>query len=578
VRESRRLRGAWTGRRRLALGVLAAPLAALFLGAAAETPADLILTNGAVYTLDAARSWAEAVAVRDGRIVFVGPATGEKTYRGPSTRVVDLAGKMLLPGFHDAHVHPVTGGMALSQCDLNGLKTRQEVFEAIRAYAAAHPKEKWILGRGWDLPLFPNANPTRRDLDAFVSDRPARLASADGHSSWVNSKALEIAGITRATPDPPNGRIERDAAGEPSGTLRESASRLISRHIPEPTAEQYAEGLRRGLEMANRFGITSLIEARAEDPILAAYRAAERGGWLTSRVVASLQVDPARGPAQVPELVRKRSADSGGRLRAIAAKIYADGVIESETAALLEPYLDRPGWSGEPNLKAEAFDRLAIALDDAQFQIHIHAIGDRAIRMSLDALEAARRANGPRDARPLIAHLELIDPQDIPRFRRLGVLADFQPLWAFADPYIQELTLPKLGPRRSRWLYPIGSVVSGGAIVVAGSDWSVSSMNPLEAIQVAVTRQDPERDSGPAFIPEERLSLPEILAAYTVTGAYASFEEKETGSIEVGKAADLVVLDRNLFEIPVEKIHETRVVWTLLGGKEVWRAPSAGPP
>jgi predicted amidohydrolase YtcJ len=572
------LKPTWTGKRRLALGVLAVPLVPLFLGAAPETPADLILTNGAVYTVDAARSWAEAVAVRDGRIVYVGPSGGEKAYRGPSTRVVDLAGRMLLPGFHDAHVHPVTGGMALSQCDLNGLKTRQEVFEKIRAYAAAHPKEKWILGRGWDLPLFPDANPTRQELDALVSDRPARLTSADGHSSWVNSKALEIAGVTRATLDPPNGRIERDAAGDPSGTLRESASRLISRRIPEPTAEQYAEGLRRGLEMANRLGITSLIEARAEDPILAAYRAAERGGWLTSRVVASLQVDPAGGPEQVPELVRKRSAASGGRLRATAAKIYADGVIESETAALLESYLDRPGWSGEPNLTAGAFDRLAIALDAAQFQIHIHAIGDRAIRMSLDALEAARRANGPRDARPLIAHLELIDPQDIPRFRRVGVLADFQPLWAFADPYIQELTLPKLGPRRSRWLYPIGSVASGGAIVVAGSDWGVSSMNPLEAIQVAVTRQDPEKNTGPAFIPEERLSLPEILAAYTVTGAYASFEEKETGSIEVGKAADLVLLDRNLFEIPVETIHEAKVIWTLLDGKEVWRAPSAGSP
>jgi predicted amidohydrolase YtcJ len=572
------LKPTWTCGGRLALGALAVPLAVFFQGAAPEAPADLILTNGAVYTLDAARSWAEAVAVRGGRIVYVGPSTGEKAYRGSSTRVVDLAGKMLLPGFHDAHIHPVTGGMALSQCDLNGLKTRQEVFEAIRAYAAAHPKEKWILGRGWDLPLFPNANPTRQELDALVSDRPARLASADGHSSWVNSKALEIAGVTRATADPPNGRIERDATGDPSGTLRESASRLITRHVPEPTAEQYADGLRRGLEMANRFGITSLIEARAEDPILAAYRAAESGGWLTSRVVASLQVDPARGPEQIPELARKRSAASGGRLRAIAAKIYADGVIESETAALLEPYLDRPGWSGEPNLKAEAFDRLAIALDEAQFQIHIHAIGDRAVRMSLDALEAARRANGPRDARPLIAHLELIDPQDIPRFRRLGVLADFQPLWAFADPYIQELTLPKLGPRRSRWLYPIGSIASGGAIVVAGSDWGVSSMNPLEAIQVAVTRQDPEKASGAAFIPEERVSLPEILAAYTATGAYASFEEKETGSIEVGKAADLVVLDRNLFEIPVGRIHETKVVWTLLAGKEVWRAPPAGTP
>ncbi len=542
----------------------------------AEKPAELVLTGGAVYTVDAARSWAEAVAVRGGRIAYVGTAAGAKRWIGPSTRVIDLAGKMVLPGFHDAHVHPVEGGMDLALCNVTGLQTKEAVFDAIRKYAAEHPKAKapWIVGSGWDLPLFPDASPSRRDLDALVPDRPAEIKSADGHSSWVNSKALEIAGVTRATPDPPNGRIERDSSGEPTGTLRESAKRLVSRHVPESTPAEYAEGLRRGIELANRLGITSLIEANAGDRFLAAYTEAERTGRLTARVLASLSVNTSRGPEQVAELEKKREASTHGRLRATAVKIFADGVIEAETAAMLAPYLDRPGWSGKPNLEPDAFDRLATALDAKGFQIHIHAIGDRAVRMSLDALEAARKANGPRDARPLIAHLEVIEPEDIPRFRRLGVVADFQPLWAFADPYIKDLTLPKLGPERSRWIYPIGSVMASGGVVAGGSDWSVSSMNPLEAIEVAVRRQDPDAPAGEPFLPDERIALPEAIAAYTIAGAYAAFEEKETGSIETGKAADLIVLDRNLFEVPAEQIGDAKVLLTLLEGKTVFRDPA----
>ncbi|MGE5275497.1 MAG: amidohydrolase [Acidobacteriota bacterium] len=561
-------------RDRRVLPALAVSALLVLVSAAPEKPADIVFLHGAIETMDASRSWAESVAVRGGRIAYVGPSSGASALRGPRTRVIDLGGKMMLPGFHDAHVHPVSGGMELSLCNLNGLKTAEQVFEAIRKYALDHPKEPWIVGGGWDLPVFPGGNPTRRQLDAIVPDRPASLSAADGHSSWVNTRALEAAGITRATPDPPDGRIERDAEGNPSGTLRESAAGLVSRRIPKPAAAAYAEGLRRGLEMASRFGITSIIEADADDDILAAYAEAERAGRLTARVVACLSVDTAKGPEQVAALARKRRDYTRGRLRATAAKIFADGVIESETAALLAPYLDRPGWAGKPRLEPEAFALLATALDRERFQIHVHAIGDRAIRMALDALEAARRTNGPRDARPLIAHLELLDPRDIPRFRRLGVLADFQPLWAFADSYIRDLTIPRLGPERSRWLYPIGSVAASGAVVVAGSDWSVSSMNPLDAIQVAVTRQDPEGERGAAFLPEERVGLPEILAAYTIGGAYAAFEEKETGSIEAGKAADLVVLDRDLFEIPPEEIHRAHVLLTMLEGREIWRDPS----
>jgi predicted amidohydrolase YtcJ len=534
-------------------------------------PADLILENGAVYTMDETHPWAEAVAVAGGKILHVGKSSEMEKFKAPGTRVVDLVGKMVLPGFHDSHVHLVSGGVELGQCDLNGLETPEEVFARIRRYAAEHPEKQWIVGGGWDLPLFPDANPAKEDLDRLVPDRPACLTAADGHSSWVNSRALELAGITAGTPDPENGRIERNAGtGAPSGTLREAAQRLVSRLIPETTSEEYLSGLRAGLALASRFGITSIIEASADGKLLETYAEFDRRGSLTTRVLASIYVDPEKGTDQIQELILKREKYQGRLLRAGDAKIFVDGVIESHTAALLEPYLDRPGDRGTPIMSAEVLNRLAVALDRAGFQIHIHAIGDRAVRMSLDAFEAALKANGARDARHHIAHLELISPADVPRFRELNVVANFQPLWAYPDLYITRLTEPILGRERSGRLYPIGSVARSGAVIVGGSDWSVSSLNPLEAVQVAVTRRGPDESSGPAWLPDELVDLPTVLAAYTINGAFLSHEEELTGSIEPGKAADLVVLDRNLFEIPASEIHNVKVVLTLLGGKEVY--------
>jgi predicted amidohydrolase YtcJ len=538
--------------------------------------AEVILKNAAVYTLDSARPWAEAVAVAGGKIVFVGASSKAEKYRGNGTKVLDLAGKMVLPGFQDSHVHLISGGMELAQCNLNDLQTKEEIFARIRAYAAENPQKEWITGGGWALPVFPEANPSKEELDAIVSDRPAFLSAADGHSAWVNSRALDLAGITEKTPDPEDGHIERrPGTSEPSGTLREAAMGVVSRLIPEPTAEEYLEGLRSGLALANRFGITSIIEASADGPILDAYAAFDRDGELTLRVLASIYVDPGKGPAQVDELIQKRERYRGRLLKATDAKIFADGVIESHTAALLEPYLDRPGDRGKPILEAEDFNRLAVALDKAGFQIHVHAIGDRAVRMALDAFEAAREANGSRDARHHICHLELIDPADVPRFRELGVVANFQALWAYPDTYVTQLTEPVLGPERSARLYPIGTVVRSGGLYAGGSDWSVSSLNPLDAIQVAVTRRDPEGPAGPAWLPQELVDLPTAVSAYTKNGAFLSFEEKARGSIEPGKAADLAVLDRNIFEIPPQEIHTVKVVMTILEGKVVYSAESA---
>lgn len=545
-------------------------------------PADLILRNGAVYTLDGARTWAEAVAVLSGKIAYVGTNGDIAKWIGPATAVIDLQGKMVLPGFHDSHVHAAWGGMLLSKCDLTKATMQEQMLEIIRQYATEHSELPWITGFGWALPIFAEANPHKSLLDKIVPDRPVFLDAFDGHSAWVNSRALAIAGITKETPDPVNGRIERDPkTGEPTGTLRESAKLLVEKFVPRPTEKDYLEGLRRAVKLANSYGITSLCEPslREEEElkkILNAYAELDRRGELSVRVRSSVGADPAKGLVQITELLEKRRKYQGQRFHTNTVKIMVDGVIESHTAALLEPYLGGGEERGKPMWEPEALNQIVIALDREGFQIHVHAIGDRAIRMALDAFEKARATNGSRDSRHHIAHLELFDPADLPRFRRLGVIANFQPFWALADEYITKLTEPVLGPKRSRWLYPIGSMVRTGAVVVGGSDWHVTSMNPLDAIQVAITRRGLTEVPGTAWIPEEVIDLPTTLAAYTINGAYGLFQENETGSVEVGKAADLVVVDRNLFEIPAHEIHKAKVLLTLLEGKEVYRDPNFG--
>lgn len=561
--------------RTLCIAGLAAALLAACGGDRAAERADLILMNGVVRTMDEDRPRAEALAVAGDRISFVGDGAAALKRRGPSTRVVDLGGRMVLPAFQDSHVHLVTGGIELGLCNLSGLATKSEVFAKVREYAARHPELAWITGGGWELPVFPDAHPRKEELDALAPGRPALLSAADGHSAWANSRALALAGISAGTPDPPGGRIERDPrTGEPTGTLRESAAGLVERHVPELGPEDYLRGLRAGLALANRFGIAAIIEASAGPRLLDAYAALDGAGELSVRVLACLHVDTAKGVAEVGRLDGLRRKYAGPRLRSTAAKIFVDGVMESRTAALLEPYIDRSGDRGEPLLEPADLEALAVALDRAGFQIHIHAIGDRAIRMSLDAFEAARTANGAGDRRHHIAHLELIDPTDVPRFARLGVAANFQALWAYADPYITDLTVPILGPERSGRLYPVGSVARTGAVVAGGSDWSVSSMNPLEAIEVALTRRGPDEPPGEAWLPGERVDLETMLRAYTVNGAWLCHDEGSRGTIEAGRAADLIVLDRDLFAIPPHEISEARVLLTLLDGRPVFRDPS----
>jgi predicted amidohydrolase YtcJ len=554
-------------------GLRSIAVAAAALVACRHTdPADLVLRHGAIYPFAIDSQRVETLAVRDGQIVYAGDDAGADRLIGSRTEVLELAGRMVLPGFRDTHLHP-GAGVGLAECRFDELKSREAVVDSLRRCAETHPEQVWIRGRGWQLPLFPQANPRKEWLDAVVPERPVYLTAADGHSVWVNSKALELAGITRNTKDPPNGRIERDpATGEPSGTLRERAVDLVAGKLPPRSQEELRAGLLRALALANSLGIVALHEASADPALLEAYAALDSAGQLTARTIAAMRVDPLAA-GQVDSLRAWRGRFAGRRyFSPSAAKLFVDGVIEAKTAALLAPYRGaEAGSSGEPNLSPGALDTLVAALDAAGFQVHQHAIGDRAVRMALDAVAFARRHNGPRDARPIIAHLELIDPADIPRFAELEVIPSFQPLWAYADDYITRLTEPVLGPERSRWLYPIASVARTGAHLAAGSDWSVSSLNPLEAIQVAVTRRAPDSPPGPAWIPEEVIDLGTILKAYTAGGAYAAGEEATRGTLELGKAADLIVLDKNLFRIPAAQIHTARVLLTLLDGREVWR-------
>jgi predicted amidohydrolase YtcJ len=553
------------------------PLAAVAIACApgerpSVPPADLVLRGGAVYTVDAARSWATAVAVRDGRIVYVGTDSVPRGLIGPSTAVEDLDGRMVLPGFHDGHVHLIQGGVELGECALFTLD-RQEIADSIRACAAARPDAPWVRGSGWELPAFPGANPSKELLDTLVPDRPALFDAADGHSSWANTRAFTLAGITRATPDPLDGRIEREAGtGEPSGTLRESAVALVSDLVPERKDAELLAGLKRAQALANAAGITAALEAWTSEGNLRAFAAADSAGALTLRVVAALDGAPDSTGIErrARRLATLRARYASAHVRPVVVKLFEDGVIESGTAALLAPYLDRKGDAGKPIFAQPTLDSLATALDRDGWQIHVHAIGDRAIRMTLDAFERARGTNGARDARHTITHLQLIDPTDISRFRSLDVIANFQPLWANGDEYITRLAEPQLGAARSRWIYPIASVVNSGAVVSGGSDWSVSSIAPLEGIQVAITRRAPEDPPGKPWRPEEVVDLPTAIAMYTINAAYQLGHERETGSIEVGKSADLVVLERNLFAVAAGEIHRVKVVRTLLEGRTVY--------
>ncbi|MDX6744830.1 amidohydrolase [Actinocorallia sp. A-T 12471] len=545
-----------------------------------DRPADLVFTGGPVLTMDAARSRATALAVRDGRIIAVGHAeVGDLV--GPRTEVVELRGRALLPGFQDAHVHAVMGGMELARCDLTGTTEVAEYLRRVRAYADANPGLPWITGGGWSMESFPGGAPTADLLDKAVPDRPILLHNRDHHGAWANSRALEIAGLTAATPDPADGRIERDAAGHPSGTLHEGAVDLVGAHVPPDTPRERLDGLLRGQETLHALGITGWQDAiicgtDGYPDVSDAYLTAARDGTLTARVVGALWWSRTRGAEQIPDLLDKRERLTVGRLRCSSVKVMQDGVAENFTAAMTSPYLDacgcQTGNSGLSFVDPEALRSYVVALDAHGFQVHFHALGDRAVREALDAIEAARAANGFRDTRHQLAHLQVVHPDDVARFRALGAIANLQPYWAAHEPQMDELTIPFLGKERAAWQYPFADLHRAGATLAAGSDWPVSTPNPFEGLHVAVNRVLPDSD-GPVFLPDQRLDLTTALAAYTAGSAHANHLD-DTGSLVSGNLADLVVLDRDPYADP-DALAETRVDLTYVEGKRVFAAPTA---
>jgi predicted amidohydrolase YtcJ len=508
------------------------------------------------------------VLVQDGRVVTTGrQLSGDEVVEAP----------FLGPGFTDAHVHPIQGGLERLRCDLSELETRDDYLAAVRAYADGHPGAEWILGGGWAMPAFPGGTPLASDLDTVVPDRPVFLPNRDHHGAWVNSRALELAGITRGTPDPPDGRIERDAEGRPSGTLHEGATALVTRHLPRTTGADYRAALLAGQSYLHSLGVTSwqdaIVGAYAgmDDPA-STYVAAAESGELRSHVVGALWWDRRSGVEQVEDLVGRREALTGGRFHATTVKVMQDGVAENGTAAMLEPYLDRCGHAtdnrGHSFVDAAALKDAVRALDAAGFQVHVHAIGDRGVRETLDAMVGTDRAH-----RHQVAHLQLVHPDDVPRFAELGVAANMQALWACYDEQMVDLTLPFLGEERSGWQYPFGAIHRAGGRLVAGSDWPVSTPDPLAAIHTAVTRTsygDPGRAGTDPFLPEQAVSLETAFAAYTSGSSWANGRD-DAGIIQPGAVADLVVLDRDPFAGPTEEIGAARVVSTWIDGVAVHR-------
>jgi predicted amidohydrolase YtcJ len=540
-----------------------------------HAPADLVLTGGPVLTMGAARSRATTVAVTGDRITAVGHDEVRELI-GPGTEVVDLAGRLLVPGFQDAHVHPVSAGLELAQCNLTDARTATDTLAAVRAYADSHPDQEWITGGGWSMEAFDGGSPTRDRLDSVVPDRPVFLVNRDHHGAWANTRALTLAGVTRDTPDPADGRIERDDRGEPTGLLQEGAMDLVARHTPHSTPADRLAALLRAQRLLHSYGITAWQDAivgvyGSVDDVSDAYLTAARDGSLTARVVGALWWDRERGAEQIPELVARREELTFGRFRAGSVKIMQDGIAETGTAALLTPYLDACGCAtantGTSFVDPVELRRYVTELDALGFQTHFHALGDRAVREALDAVEAARDANGRTDTRPHLAHLQIVHPDDIARFRELGATANIQPLWAAHEPQMDELTIPFLGDERAALQYPFGALLRSGATVAAGSDWPVSSADPLHGIHTAVNRIAPDGE-GPVFLPGERIGLTAAIAAYTAGSAYVNHLD-DTGSLRAGALADMVVLDRDPYAGPPEEIGATRVLQTYVGGRRV---------
>jgi predicted amidohydrolase YtcJ len=559
--------------------------------------ADLVFTGGKVRTPVHPSGFVEALAVRDGVIQAVGSDDEIRERTGRRTRVVDLAGRLVLPGFGDAHVHPVSGGLESLRCHLVGLRARQQCLDMVASYCESVPPGAWVLGGGWTMSAFPGGLPVAADLDAITGGRPAFLPNRDHHSAWVNTEALRRASIDARTPDPVDGRIERDEAGRPTGVLHDGAMRLVTRHIPETSEAELLTGLIAGQTHLHSLGITSYQDAcvgaageLGMPDSFGTYQMAADYGFLSSHVVGALWWDRDRGLDQIDDLLARREEAGGGQLgsaqpgsaqfRATTVKLMLDGVCETFTAAMSSPYLDRSGHatdhSGRLFIEPEVLNEAARRLGAEGFQLHFHAIGDHAVSAALDAL-AALPAAQREAARHHLAHLQFITPRDMGRFAELGVVANFQPLWACATIQMEELTLPFVGEERALWQYQIGSLLGLGTRIAFGSDWPVSSADPLQEMHVAVNRVLSERLGQPGepecenpFLPDQAITVDAAVDAFTSGVAWVNHEEDVAGRLLPGMRADLAVLDQDLFVIPPRDIGSTSVVMTVADGTIVF--------
>jgi predicted amidohydrolase YtcJ len=543
--------------------------------------ADLVIRDAAVYTVNPEQPWAEAVAIRDGRIMFVGDMVEAEKLVGPATRVISQPGGMVLPGFQDAHLHPYTSGIDQFDCnmDLQPMVPETYVAKAKLCYETMTDRD-WISGGGWNLTAFgANPIPDKALLDDVIPDKPAVFFSSDGHTAWTNSVALQAAGITSETPDPPNGRIDRDpVTGEPVGSLQESAMDLVRSLLPPPPESQRNDAMRYALDYLHSLGITAMQEAyvsiKQDDPLqgLETYRAFADRDELKMHTVLSLRWDSDKGLEQIHDLIAARDKYNGGLINTSTVKMFLDGVVEPSTAALLEDYSDQPGFKGELQIPAETLNEAVRQLDAEDFQVHIHVIGDAATRAALDAFEYTQYMNGKSNGRHHLAHAQFIDPDDFSRFAELDVTATFSAIWAGGeDEFLTELTLPRVGPERYRWTYPLNSIIQAKGRVAFGSDWNVSSPDPLLAIETAVTRGNAFDPSVPVFMPQERISLEDAIKAATINSAYVNHLDYRTGSIEAGKLADLIILDKNLFEVDPSEISDATVQKTLFAGELIFQ-------
>jgi predicted amidohydrolase YtcJ len=545
--------------------------------------ADTVILHAKVYTVDAKNPWAEAVAIRGEKIIAVGREKAIEALRGPNTRVIDAQNRLVLPGFIDSHIHFMEGSVILPQVHLDETRNLDDIQTAVKEYATAHPGAKWVLGRGWNYSEFGDRGlPDRRELDAVVSDRPSFMEGYDGHTYWANTRALELAGITKETPNPPNGEIVRDpATGEATGALKEAAGDAVMKVIPQPTAEERLAMLKQGMALANQAGLTFVVSCGNDTPFMSddeyfdLYDKLRQHDQLTLRFyISNYQAPPRLGTQDLETILttQKRFAHDDEWLAGGAVKFFLDGVVESHTAAMLTPYGDDPKKFGSLRWDPELYKRAVAEVDAHGLQVFTHAIGDRAVRLALDAYEDAAKQNHTSDARHRIEHIETITAEDIPRFGKLGVIASFQPLHAYPDDDMW-VWLKNAGKMREPRAFAWQSVWNSGGHEAFGSDWPVVTLNPWEGVQTAVTRQTREGTPAGGWVPEQRLSLAQAIEGYTLGAAYGVHRDHMQGSIARGKLADIIMVSQNLFEIDPHKIAETKVLLTMVGGKTVYESP-----